>query len=101
MISKEEFIKTINDLKKTTEFLEKLKVDLPELCFIHEENVINLLEKIFKDEVTISWWIDDLDYGQKYKNGCLKDMHGNAIDVSTADKLYDFLIKNLKELEED
>lgn len=101
MISKEEFAKTINDLKKTTEFIEKLNADLPELCFTHEKVIISLLEKIFKDEVTISWWIDELDYGKKYKDGCLKDMNGNIIDVSTAEKLYDFLIKNLQELEED
>ena len=57
--------------------------------------IVDLLGLIFKDEDTISWWIYELDFGKLYKEGCMTEVDGTPIDVSTADRLYDFLVNNM------
>lgn len=109
MISKEQFVEIIDRLRETNDFVNetnekarKLK-DAVESDFFatmsltvsHESIVLQLLENIFNDADYISWWLYDLDYGRKYKEYCIQDVDGNAIDVSTAEKLYDFLISEM------
>ncbi len=109
-ISKEEFIRIMKRLEET----EKTKNEIDKIikestdCIIsdftnagslmicHEDIVIRLLEIMFNDEDTISWWIYDLEYGKKYKDGCITEKDGTIIDVSTAEKLYDFLVREEK-----
>jgi hypothetical protein len=64
------------------------------LSISHENTVVQLLENMFDDKDIISWWLYDLDYGKEFKKGYLKDEKGFDIDVSSAGKLYDYLIKN-------
>ena len=105
-ISKEEFIRIMKRLEET----EKTKNEIDRIikestdCIIsdftnasslmicHEDIVISLLETMFDDKDTISWWIYDLEYGKKYKDGCITEKDGTIIDLSTTEKLYDFLI---------
>ncbi len=105
-ISKEEFIRIIKRLEET----EKTKNEIDKIikestdCIIsdftnasslmicHEDIVISLLETMFDDKDTISWWIYDLEYGKKYEDGCITEKDGTIIDLSTTEKLYDFLI---------
>lgn len=65
------------------------------IMICHEDIVIKLLENMFHDGDTISWWIYDLDYGTKYEDGCITENDGTIIDLSTPEKLYDYLIKNI------
>lgn len=107
MISKQKFIEIINKLKTVNDFVyetnqkaRQLKetiisdfFDADSLIISHETIVIELLENIFNDGNILSWWIYDLDYGRKYKDGCITEENGDFIDLSTAEKLYDYLIK--------
>ena len=105
MISKKEFVKIINRLKETNDFVEetndrarKLQDAIESdffnamgLSISHESLVVRLLEDIFDDKDIISWWIYELNYGKDYKDGCFTEENGIIIDVSTAGKLYDYL----------
>ena len=39
----------------------------------------------------ISYFIYELEYGEKYRDGSVVDGDGTNIDISDIDKLYDFL----------
>lgn len=113
MISKEKFVEIINRLKSYTELQNKINdlfrdnIDNKEMDFInagsicigHESVVVYLLEKMFDTDM-ISYWIYELNYGKEYKEGCVLDANMNEIDLSTAEKLYDYLIKSLESEEE-
>lgn len=106
MISKEKFIEIINrlrnynDLQNKIDGLFKENIDNKEkdfinagsICIGHESVVIELLENMFDDKDTISWWIYECNYGRDFSLGDL-EVDGIEIDLSTAEKLYDYLIK--------
>ena len=106
MISKKEFVEIIerlknyNDLQDKIDDLFKNNIDNKEMDFInagsicigHESVVVYLLERMFDTDM-ISYWIYELDYGREYKDGYVQDGQGNNIDISTVEKLYDYLIK--------
>ena len=112
MISKQEFVNIINELKKVNDFVNEvnekarnLKCDLNSdfdffnsnsLFISHEHIVVKLLENMFNDGDTLSWWLYDLDYGRKYEDGCITEEDNTIIDISTAEKLYDYLVKESK-----
>ena len=106
IISKDKFKEIINRLKSYDELQDKINdlfkdnIDNKEedfmnagsICIGHESVVVYLLEKMFDTDM-ISYFIYELDYGKKYKAGCVLDANMNEIDLSTAEKLYDYLIK--------
>lgn len=107
MITREEFIKIINRLKETDDFVHEVNdkarnlkdavksdfFNAMSLSISHEDLVVKLLENMFNDTDIISWWIYELDYGKQYKRGCIKDCNGKNINLSDAGKLYDYLKK--------
>lgn len=109
MISKKEFVEIIerlknyNDLQDKIDDLFKSNIDNKEMdfmnagsiCIGHESVVVELLENMFDTDM-ISYWIYELDYGEKYTEGCVLDENMNNIDLSTSEKLYDYLIKSLE-----
>ena len=112
MIKKEHFINIMDRLKCTRDTQEKIDKIIQEskdfmitdftyaasLMICHEDIVIELLEKIFDDtEDIISYWIYELKFGTTYKDGCVSELDGTIIDISTADKLYDYLVKEMGE----
>jgi hypothetical protein len=52
---------------------------------------------MFNDNDMISWWIFELNYGKDYKDGYIQDCDGNNIDISTVEKLYDYLVAEMEE----
>lgn len=106
MISKKEFVEIIerlknyNDLQDKIDDLFKNNIDNKEMdfmnagsiCIGHETIVVRLLENIFNDKDTISWWLYECNYGRDFSLGDL-EVNGVAIDISTAEKIYDYLIK--------
>jgi len=107
MITKKQFVAAINALKKQYEQDEEcqkaFKVILPS-DFIstypnhHLTNgFVELLANVFNDEGN---WIDyfcyDLNFGKDYKKGCATHKNGKEINLSTSEKLYDFLVKEMK-----
>ena len=113
MISKEKFVEIINRLRNYNYLQNKIddlfrdNIDNKEMDFVnagsicvgHESVVIYLLENMFDTDM-ISYWIYELNYGKEYKEGCVLDANMNEIDLSTAEKLYDYLIKSLESEEE-
>lgn len=111
MITKQEFVEIIERLRNYNDLQEKINnlfddlIDNKEqdfcnagsICIGHETIVVKLLENMFNDNDIISWWIYELDYGTSYKKGCIVDKDGKEIDLSTAEKLYDYLIDNMEE----
>ena len=109
MISKKEFVEIIerlknyNDLQDKIDDLFKNNIDNKEMDFInagsicigHESVVVYLLERMFDTDM-ISYFIYELDYGKKYKAGCVLDENMNEIDLSTPEKLYDYLVQDIE-----
>lgn len=109
MITKKEFVDIVNRLKETDDFVnmvnnkarelrDAIESDFFNACGLsisHESTVVKLLEDMFNDYDTISWWLYDLDYGRDYEAGDFQDENGNEIDISTPEKLYDYLVANL------
>lgn len=109
MISKEKFVEIINrlrnynDLQNKIDGLFKENIDNKEndfinagsICIGHESVVVYLLENMFDTDM-ISYWIYELDYGERYTEGCVLDENMNNIDLSTAEKLYDYLVQAIE-----
>lgn len=107
MITKKEFVEIINRLKETDELKNKINslirestdcmiTDFTEagsLLICHEDIVVKLLENMFNDTDTISWWLYDRDYGRKFKIGDIYYNDGYKPDLTTAEKLYDYLLE--------
>lgn len=110
MISQEEFVKIINRLKETDELKNKINslirestdcaltdfTEVGSLLICHEDLVVKLLEKMFNDTDTLSWWLYDLDYGKKFKIGAIMHENGYKPDLSTPEKLYNYLLKEME-----
>lgn len=109
MISKEEFCEIIKRLKETDDIVDKVNnmfnssidskisdfMNAASLMICHEDIVVKLLEKIFNDTQNISWWLYECNYGKNFKIGDLID-NGKEIDLTTPEKLYDYLIENME-----
>lgn len=110
MITKQKFVEIVNrlkdydDLQKKIQELFKDNIDNQEMdfmnagsiCVSHESVVVELLKDMFnvKDDL-ISWWLYECNYGRDFSLGDLED-NGVEIDLSTPEKLYDYLIKNME-----
>lgn len=110
-ISKEEFVEILNRLKDSSDLVRKVNSlfrnsrDNVECDFCngaalqisHESTVVFLLRKLLKDAVeNIDYYIYELDYGRQYEPGIITDEKGHDIDLSSAEKLYDYLTGEVK-----
>ena len=107
MITKEQFVEIINRLKETDDIKNKVNSIIREsrdsaiadfteagsLMICHKDIVVKLLENMFNDTDTISWWLYDRDYGRKFKIGDIVYDNGYKPNLTTAEKLYDYLIE--------
>ena len=109
MITKQEFINIINHLKEVNQFVDEVNnkarklrdyiesdfFNASSLSISFESDLVKLLENMFNTEL-IGWWLYDLNYGTKFKIGCIVEADGiTKPDLSTAEKLYDYLVSNL------
>ena len=108
-MSKESFCKVMDNYKSMWNFTDemndlfrKYKSDgevYPPMC---TETVIDLLEFIFNDKNHwIKYWTFELEFGERYEDGDVKDEDGEVIPLKTAEDLYDLLIRNMKESKEE
>ena len=110
-VSKEEFVDIMSRLREASDLVDKVDElfrksrDNVECDFCngaglqisHESSVVFLLRKLLKDDVEdIDYFIYELDYGRKYEPGMITDENGHDIDFSSAEKLYDYLIGEMK-----
>ena len=104
MISKDQFIYALNKIKKYRDIENKVNEALSSLEFCqfsfceYESLVIEILENAMEDNENdwIGYWVLELDFGERYQEDCVTEADGAPIDISTADKLYDFLISNMQ-----
>ena len=109
-ISKEEFVEILDRLRDSSDLVgkvnelfrnsrENVECDFcngAALQISHESTVIILLRKLLKDaDENIDYFIYELDYGRKYEVGMITDKNGHNIDFSSAEKLYDFMTKEV------
>ena len=109
LISKEEFVKIMDYFKLSNEYVDAINevnayfnrhVDfcLGEYFVDYklESILINVLQTMFNDKDNwIEYWICECECGKNYHADQVIDENGIEIDISTADKLYDFLISNM------
>ena len=109
LISKEEFVEIINRLKDTQDTVDKVNelfnntidsrisdyLNASSLMICHEDIVVELLKKIFNDKEILSWWLYECNYGRNFKIGDLA-YNGVNVDLTTAEKLYDYLVNQLE-----
>ena len=108
-MTKELFVSTINSIKKQIEIDRKNSSMLQEMfpddsiyCGYNNSELFNALNKILKESMKDEYdWIDyfmyELDFGEKYYDGCVLDRDKSIINLSTAENLYEFLIKTYNE----
>lgn len=107
---KKKFVETIvrlqeiHDLKdnvnklicERNELMDRECLDELGMLISHEQSVIELLEFIMNDRAkNIEHFIYELDYGRVCKPGTVRDFYGTDIDCSSAEALYDCLMKGL------
>lgn len=102
-LTKEEFVKKLNFIKERDEAQSKIgelfEKEFEDSIFLPysrwQAEYINLLEKIMRDTENnwISYWIYELDYGTKYKDGDVTETDGSIIRMASAEDLYNFLVK--------
>lgn len=106
-ISKEEFCKVIKRLEEVQDKQDKIcsalgaVVDTGDLTDV----VIRLLEKLINAPVykaddiyegsDISYFIYEIDFGRAWTPDSITEIDGTPIDISTAEKLYDYLLKEI------
>lgn len=102
MISKELFVKTMNRLENLNKKIDKVDSSLRDLSpdfggfYIPdiEEIVLNILREEFDDNYNdwLSYCVYELNYLRDYEDGICVDDAGEPIDLSTWEKVYDFLV---------
>lgn len=116
MITKDQFVKIVkrlrdyNDLQDKIQDLFRDNIDNQEMDFMnagsicvgHETIVVQLLENIFNDRGNwISWYLYEHDYGRTVSiNGLFNVETGEFIDLTTPEKLYDYLVKEMENTDE-
>lgn len=105
-MTKEKFVGIINEIKNIHEYEDSLcelnhrfNLDIEYQLPTLEDTVVTLLEEIMHcttDDIAgsdISYFIYDLNFGEEWEPGMIIDKDGNDVDYSTAEKLYDYLVK--------
>lgn len=105
MITKEEFVKSLNKLKEQSDIDHQFNYHMEQAFpgsyapIYHNvlwELSVHLLELFVKDdEKYVSWWIFETDFGKRDIVNSLR-VNDKPVDVSTPEKLYDFLVEPFK-----
>jgi hypothetical protein len=107
MISKELFVESMNELEKAINYQIQLNDFLKDNGsdgYVYQpdcsNSVIKLLENAFNlkpDKVSgytdVSYFVYELNFGKNYQPGDVRDDDFKEVDFSSAETLYDYLIK--------
>ena len=102
MISKELFVETINFMKERNGAIDRinreLSVEFEDSIFYpyfrYEEMLVKVLEATMHDEGDwIRYFLYEGNYGEDLKPDSVSEADGTPIDITTSEKLYDFLVK--------
>ena len=102
MISKELFVETINFMKERNDAIDRinreLSVEFEDSTFYpyfrYEEMLVKVLKATMHDEGDwIRYFLYEGNYGEDLKPDSVSEADGTPIDITTSEKLYDFLVK--------
>lgn len=108
MMTKEKFVSILNQLEAGENLQQTvasavrrynnfIHSDYPEpfgMVILHDYLVMDLLEEIMDDRLgDISYFCIEMEFGKNYSPGSIVNKDGTEIDLSTADKLYDYLVE--------
>ena len=105
MFTKEEFVGAIKILQNVDEWDNKLYdagIQLHDGCPLYEmlSEYVHMLEHMFEvEDEWISWWCWETDYGRDPQMTTVyegEDEERNKVILDSAEKLYDFLIRNME-----
>lgn len=66
----------------------------------YEAKMLKLLETIFCDSSSmLTYWYYELEMGRKWTLDSVEEADGTPIDISTVDKLYDYLVLEMNRSE--
>lgn len=104
MLSKDKFKRAIEHIKQHSdlekglcEALEAMSPDCYVSAFVYskyETLVIDLMKEALGLDAEVDWieyFIYELEFGAKFKIGCVVEADGKAVDLSTPAALYDYL----------
>lgn len=108
MINKEKFCKIIEELRDIEEIQGKIKdifrnskneilrdFGSPYTLVVPTDHiVVELLKDSFglDNDNTLEWWIWEMNYGKNVTAEDVIDENGKFIDITTPEKLYDYLV---------
>ena len=111
MITKEQFVHYINEIELLIARSNMLDAALKDFDntsdfggfsnFRAIDDLVSLLEDVFQQERTIeyptdiSYFIYDLEFGSNWTEDSFTGSDGKPIDISTPEKLYDYLVANI------
>jgi hypothetical protein len=103
ILNKTEFCEIMNNLKKTDECIDTLNnifkthnKDIKIYSTLYEfTDILKVLKIMFNDNDMIDYWIYDLDYGEKYSDGCITEKDNTNIVLKSAEDLYEYLIQEM------
>lgn len=105
-LSKKEFCSILERLKEAKDLVDKVDelfnksreniendfANGASLQISHESTVVKLLKIIMNDQNDwIDYFIYELDYGREYEAGMILDEDGKDIEISSGEKLYDYI----------
>ena len=111
-LNKKQFIDVLNALRDQNDKDNRIdaffRKELPNADFCANEIhsglwyvLIRLLTDSFPQNAysinDIDYFVYEIDFGRKYKEGDVKDANGKIIDFSTAEKLWDYLTEEYHE----
>lgn len=92
-------VRTIDDTIRNTPIMKSASdfFSTSALIMPNADTVVSLLETMFddKEEHWISYWMFEQDFGRSWKQGIATEADGSNIDLSSAEKLYAYLLKNM------
>lgn len=111
-LTKEEFVRFVNQIKTTSKRDDDLSVAIEKACnhgcrvvgLYSEEisTIVSILSlamgvELQRDGNIIEYFIWDLDFGKDYEEGYYTEEDDTPIDISTAEKLYDYIVRNARD----
>lgn len=101
ILSKETFVNSLNKVRDNIDREARVSEVLYRegigdvLLISCVDPVLDILEELFEhndlNKGLIEYFCWEIDFGREYKQGCLT-YQGEDVDISSAEKLYDFLI---------
>lgn len=106
-LTKEQFVECVDRIKKTRDKDDMLSEAIEKACNndcyviglygTEYSTMVDLLSYAMGLEVgtysgnMLEYFIYDLNFGKEYKEGCVTEIDGSPIDISTTEKLYDYI----------